>query len=178
MLLQLLEILKYILPALVVLIATILITAKFLKRESEKQRLEIYEQNSKSTIQMRLQAYERLTIFLERMHPTSMISRFYTQGSTAQDLQLTMVQNIRSEFEHNLSQQVYISHQLWQTIIVTKEQIISMINQVGSGLPMGAPSTHFIKDLTEFVLISETELPSADALKALNKEAKELLLAP
>jgi len=89
-----------------------------------------------------------------------------------------MVQNIRSEFEHNLSQQVYISHQLWQTIIVTKEQIISMINQVGSGLPMGAPSTHFIKDLTEFVLISETELPSADALKALNKEAKELLLAP
>lgn len=178
MLQEFLEIVKYVLPALIVLIATSIIVNRFLKKETEQQRLSIYEINSKSTIQMRLQAYERLTIFLERMHPSSMISRFYAKDMSAQDLQLVMVQNIRAEYEHNLSQQVYISYQLWQTITIAKEQVIGLINKVGSGLEMGATSAEFIKYLTEYVLMSETDLPSNDALKAINKEAKELLFAP
>lgn len=175
MLQEILEILKYILPAVVVLIATYLIVNKFLVREIERKQLAIFSQNSNYTLQMRLQAYERLAIFVERMHPNSMISRFYIKDATAQDLQLAMVQSIRAEFEHNLSQQIYVSHEVWQTIQAVKEQEITMINRVGSTLPMGAPASDFVKTLTEQVLTDEAELPTSIALEAINREAKRAL---
>jgi hypothetical protein len=141
----------------------------------ERKRLDIFQENANLTLQMRLQAYERLAIFAERMHPSSMISRYYVKDSTAQDLQLSMVQGIRAEYEHNLSQQIYISHEVWENIKVVKEQMIAMLNRVGSTIPMGASSTDFIKDLTEFVLMDEKELPLTDALRAINHEAKKLM---
>lgn len=178
MLQEFLEILKYILPAIVVMISTTMVVNKFLKKETERKRLAIYEQNSKASLQMRLQAYERLVIFLERMHPSSMINRLYTSGVSAQDLQLTMIQGIRAEYEHNLSQQVYVSSDLWNKILAVKEQMISLVNHVGSGLEMGATSKEFIKNLTEYVLMSESELPTTEALKMINDEAKSLMTSP
>ena len=127
---------------------------------------------------MRLQAYERLVIFVERMHPNSLVSRYYSQQSTAQDMQLAMVQSIRAEYEHNLSQQLYVSHEVWQTISTVKEQEITMINRVGASLKMGAPAAEFVKALTDFVLTDETELPTAIALEAINREAKQVLFQP
>jgi hypothetical protein len=70
---QLLDIAKYILPSVVVLIATYLIVNKFLIKEIQQKQLAIFQQNSNLTLQMRLQAYERLSIFIERMHATSLI---------------------------------------------------------------------------------------------------------
>ncbi len=178
MLQEILEILKYILPAIVVLIATYLIVNKFLVKEIERKQLAIFQQNTGVTLQMRLQAYERLSIFVERMHPNSMISRYYTKDSSAQDLQLAMVQSIRAEFEHNLSQQIYVSHEVWQTIKTVKEQEITMLNRVGASLPMGAPATEYVKALTEFVLTDDAELPTSIALEAINREAKRALFTP
>jgi len=175
---ELLEILKYILPAIVVLIATSLIVHKFLIKETERKQLAIFEKNSQYTLQMRLQAYERLVIFVERMHPNSMISRFYTRESTAQDLQLAMIQSIRAEYEHNLSQQLYVSHEVWQTITTVKEQEITMLNRVGSSLPMGAPASEFVKAVTEWVVTDDSVLPTTIALETLNKEAKRVLFSP
>ncbi len=176
MLQELLEILKYILPAIVVLIATSLIVKRFLMNEIERKRLAIFQQNSTVTMQMRLQAYERLAIFVERMHPSSMISRYYVKNSTAQDLQLAMVQGIRSEFEHNLSQQIYVSHEVWELMKSVKEQMITTLNRTGSSITLGAPASDFIKDLTEFVLMSESELPTSSALKSINEEAKKIMV--
>ncbi|GBL35534.1 hypothetical protein EMGBS15_11290 [Filimonas sp.] len=178
MLQQLLEILKYILPAIVVLIATTMIVNKFLVKEIERKQLAIFQQNSNLTLQMRLQAYERLAIFVERMHPNAMVGRYYTKESTAQDLQLAMVQSIRAEYEHNLSQQIYVSHEVWQTITSVKEQEITMINRVGASIPMGAPANEFVKALTEFVLTDDTELPTSIALESINREAKKAMFTP
>ncbi|MEN9340149.1 MAG: hypothetical protein RIQ62_1461 [Bacteroidota bacterium] len=175
---EILEILKYVLPAVVVLIASSVIVHKFLIRETEKKRLAIFSDSSKITLQMRLQAYERLVIFVERMHPNSMIQRFYTKEATAQDLQLAMIQSIRAEFEHNLSQQLYVSHEVWQTIITVKEQEITMINRVGSSLPMGAPAVELVRALTEFVVTDEQVLPTSIALETINREAKQVLFTP
>jgi hypothetical protein len=107
-----------------------------------------------------------------------MVGRYYTQDSTAQDLQLAMVQSIRAEYEHNLSQQIYVSHEVWQTITSVKEQEITMINRVGASIPMGSPANVFVKALTEFVLTDEAELPTAIALEAINREAKKALFTP
>jgi hypothetical protein len=172
---QILEIVKYILPALVVLISAYLILNKVLGKELERKQLDIYQQNADTSLKLRLQAYERLCIFLERMHPNSMISRYYSQALSAQDLQIAMVQGIRAEWEHNVSQQLYVSSSTWQTIQAVMEQQISFINRIGSSLPLGAPAMDLIKPLTEMVMNAEGVLPTSVALEQLNKEAKVVL---
>jgi hypothetical protein len=137
MLKEILEILKYILPAIVVLVATYLIVNKFLVGEIQKKQLALFGEHAQITVQMRLQAYERLTIFIERMHPTNLISRHYVRELSAQDVQLNMVRAIRDEYEHNLSQQIYVSREVWQTVKAVMEQEITMINRVGSQFTMG-----------------------------------------
>jgi hypothetical protein len=172
---EILDILKYTLPAVVVLIATSLIVHKFLVKEIERKQLAIFQQNADKSLQLRLQAYERMTIFVERMNPLNMISRLYTKNATAQDLQLEMVQSIRAEFEHNVSQQLYVSHQLWQTINAVKEQEITMLNRIGASIPLGASASDFVKAISERVLQQQEDLPTTIALEQLNREAKMLL---
>jgi Na+/H+-translocating membrane pyrophosphatase len=175
MLVQILEILKYILPSIVVLIAATLIVNKFLVKEIERKQLSIFAQNSDTAMKLRLQAYERLTIFVERMNAKSLISRYYVQQATAQDVQIAMVQGIRSEYEHNLSQQLYVSHEVWQTISTVMEQEITMINRIGASCEMGASATEFIKKISEYIVNTESTIPTDIALETLNKEAKRIL---
>lgn len=175
---QLLEIAKYILPSVVVLITAYLLVNNFLIKEVEKKRLAIFQQNTNITLQMRLQAYERLSIFIERMHATSLINRYYSLGASVQDLQLAMVQGIRSEFEHNISQQIYVSSEVWQTVKTVMEQEITMINRIGSNFELGTPAANFIKALSEYVLTTESTLPTDIALETINREAKSVLFQP
>ncbi len=178
MLEQILDIAKYILPSIVVLVATYIIVDKFLVKEVEKKQLAIFQQNSHVTLQMRLQAYERLAIFVERMHATSLIGRYYTQGASVQDLQIAMVQGIRAEFEHNISQQIYVSNEVWQTVKTVMEQEITMLNRIGSSFELGAPAANYIKALSDFVLDPHTTLPTNIALETINREAKSILFSP
>lgn len=175
MLTQILEILKYVLPSIVVLVATVLIVNKFLINETERKRLAIFAENADSSMKLRLQAYERLTIFIERMNTKNLISRFYNSAATAQDVQLAMVQSIRAEFEHNLSQQIYVSHELWQTIKAVMEQEITMLNRVGSTCELGAPASVFVTKLSEYLVNTESTIPTDIALETINKEAKFIL---
>lgn len=177
MLKEILEILKYILPATVVLVATYLIVNKFLVGEIQKKQLALFGEHAQITVQMRLQAYERLTIFIERMHPTNLISRHYVRELSAQDVQLNMVRAIRDEYEHNLSQQIYVSREVWQTVKAVMEQEITMINRVGSQFTMGSPSADFVKALSEYVVNTESTMPTAIALETIGAEAKKLLTA-
>lgn len=178
MLEQILEIIKLTLPAVVVLVATVMIVNKFLIRDTERKQLAIFQQNSTTTLQLRLQAYERLTIFIERVNAKSLISRYYIQDATAQDIQLAMVQGIRTEFEHNLSQQLYVSHEVWLTVKTVMEQEITMLNRLGSTCEMGAPASVFVKKLSEYMTNTESTMPTDIALESINREAKRVLLVP
>jgi hypothetical protein len=98
-----------------------------LVNEIQRKQFALFESNSKELIKLRLNAYERLILFMERIHPTGLIARHYSKESSVQDLQLSMVQAIRAEFEHNVSQQIYVSNEVWQTVNSVKEQEIAMI---------------------------------------------------
>ncbi|MPM02505.1 hypothetical protein SDC9_48754 [bioreactor metagenome] len=87
---------------------------------------------------IRLQAYERLALFLERINPESIVIRMNQPGMSARELQAQLLQSIRMEFEHNLSQQVYISNAAWDMIKNAKEDIIRMINTAGSAMQPNA----------------------------------------
>jgi hypothetical protein len=175
---QILEIAKYVLPAVVVLAATYLIVQKFLTADVERKQLAIFGENTKQTIALRLQAYERLAMFLERMEMRNVIGRFYDSQASAQDLQLAIIQSIRGEYEYNLSQQIYVSKEVWLTVRSAVEQEISMVNAIGSQFPAGAPAKDMVQRLTDIALGQESETPREIALFAVNNEAKKVLLAP
>src|ERR1035437_4381837 len=109
----LLEILKYTLPAFIVLVSSYLIVKKFLVSQNQRKQLALFQDAQDITLRLRLQAYERLVMFIERIDPRMIITRLYDPSMTVQDLQHTIVSTIRAEFEHNLSQQIYVSKNVW-----------------------------------------------------------------
>lgn len=170
-----LEILKYIIPAIVVLIATSIIVSKFLVNDTKRKQMAIFQEGLETTLRLRLQAYERLALYLERIHPRELITRVYESGMTAQDLHHTATAVIRAEFEHNLSQQIYVSTQVWKTVQSVKEQEIAMINQIAAQMKPDAPAKELHKRIVDFVVSSEDALPVEIALEILQSEAKLVL---
>ena len=172
-----LEILKYTIPALVVLIGTSVIVKRFLVTETERKRMAIFQEGMGKTMMLRLQAYERLSIFVERIHPRSLISRLYQPNLSAQEFHYILIQNIQQEFEHNLSQQIYVSNEVWKTVSTVKEQELAMINKVGGSVNPSAPARDLTNKIMEYLQNSETTMPVEIALEVINNEAKMILFS-
>lgn len=170
-----LEILKYTIPSLIVLIGVNVIVKKFLVNEIERKKLAIFSDSSEKTLMLRLQAYERLTIYLERIHPRSLVSRLYNPNLTNQEFHYIMINSIQEEFEHNLSQQIYVSTQLWRTIMSVKEQSTAMINGIGSTLEPTHKSREFTDKIMNYLQNPDTNIPLDIALEMINNEAKVVL---
>jgi len=171
----LLEIAKYVIPALIVLLASYLIVKKFLVNEIERKRLAIFQEGMDTTLRLRLQAYERLALFIERIHPRKLITRVYEPGMTVRDLQVALTQTIRMEFEHNLSQQIYVSKQVWKTVASVHEQEMAMINNIASQLNPEGSAKELHQNIIGYVMSSEDEIPVEIALEMINDEAKIVL---
>lgn len=170
-----LEILKYIIPAIIVLLSSYLTVKRFLTTELKRKQLVLLNDTQQTSIRMRLQAYERLILYVERIHPRQLVPRVYQSGMTVSDLQQVLIFNIRSEFEHNLSQQLYVSQQVWNTVRGVKEQEMSMINQLCQQLNPDAPAKELHMRIVDYIMTTEGEIPTEIALRVINEEAKELL---
>jgi Na+/H+ antiporter NhaC len=107
---MLLEILKITIPSLIVFLTAYFVLKAVLKKEHESRKIEVVLQNKKIITPLRLQAYERIVLFLERISPNSIIIRLQTPNMTIGQLHKEMLTTIRTEFEHNLSQQLYLSN--------------------------------------------------------------------
>ena len=166
---ELLEILKYVLPSAVVLAATYLINKQFLDREREKDRLGLITENSKTVTPIRLAAYERLTLFLERINPQNLVVRVTQPGMTALELQRDLLATIRAEYEHNLSQQIYVSATAWKAVTDIKELITQTVNQAAQTVEIDAKASELGKKIVEIYSNEENE-PVAAAVEVLKSE--------
>ncbi len=169
-----LEISKYLVPAIIVLIGVNSVVKKFMQGETKRRQLDIYRNGLEITLRLRLQAYERLSLFLERIQPRTLIPRVYMSGMTVSDLQLALTQSIQSEFDHNLSQQIYITPKLWNTVKGVKEQEQGMVNQIAATLNPEHSAKELHRKILDFVLSTEV-LPIEIALELLHEEAKIVL---
>lgn len=174
-LINLLEVVKYTIPAIIVLIAAHLIIKRFLVSELQRKQLALLQDTQNVTIPLRLQAYERLTIFIERTHSRQLMTRVYQEGMTVADLRYVMVYTINTEFEHNLSQQIYVSRKVWHTVKGVKEQEIAMIHQLAQQLNAQAPAKELQVKLADFFMTADGELPGEMALNLINEEARTVL---
>lgn len=170
-----LEILKYILPSIIVLLSSYLIVQKFLVSELKRKQLALLQDTQDTTLRLRLQAYERLTLFVERISARALIPRLYVSGMTIADLQQAIIFNIRAEFEHNLSQQIYVSSNVWNTVRGVMEQEINMIIQISKQMKPEAPAKDLHARVMDYIGSAPDELPTDVALQIINEEAKRLL---
>ena len=125
----------------------------------------------KTVTPIRLQAYERMALFLERIAPQSLVLRCYQPGMDLRLLQGVMTKNIRDEWEHNLSQQVYLSPTLWAHIREAKDEMINLINSSAVSLTEVADPTR----LAAAIFASAADhSPVEKALDAMHDELHEL----
>ena len=165
----LLEILKYVLPALIIFLIVYFLLKSFFDNENKKRELEIRIEQQKTITPLKLQSYERLTILMERMTPNNLIFRISQPGISASQLKIDLIQDINNEYNHNVSQQIYVSHQAWQIVRIVKEEMINIINTAYSGLGPNAVGIDLSRAIFETLIKMET-VPTNKALDFLRKE--------
>jgi hypothetical protein len=168
-----LEILKYLLPSLVVFATTVYLVNRYFDGEEKKRKHQAILNNQQIITPLRLQAYERAILFLERISPESLIMRVNRPGLNVQQLQTEMLTGIRSEYEHNISQQVYISHGAWEMLKIARGRTIQLINSKAGKLHTSSPAIELSKAILES-LVDEEKAPTADAIAFLKKEISQL----
>lgn len=163
---------KIIIPASLVLYAVFLTVRSFIAKEIELKKLEVRARSIETILPARLQAYERMTLFLERITPQNLLIRLNSPGYSARDFQKILLDEIRNEYNHNVSQQVYMSEEVWSQIRNAKEDLIIVINDSASQLPSEANSIDLSKKIFEAVMNKSVDL-IAHALTELKKEIQQ-----
>ena len=164
------EIFKYTIPSLVVFAVSYFTLRLYMSKQLEAQKLELQLENSRDSRPVRLQAYERVALLLERLAFANLLHRVRRQDQNVRDFQMALLANIRAEFEHNMAQQIYVSTELWGAVKSAKEESISIINQVAAAVPPEAPSIELSKRVFAYMMDREQLPPSERALLILKKE--------
>lgn len=127
------------------------------------------------SLPLQLQAYERLILLVERIALPNVISRANQPGVGLQEMQFLLVSSIKQEFEHNITQQIYVSTESWEAVRNLKEQNIHIINQVASFLPPDASGTDLNKHLLEMIVNNPKVSLHNVVSEVLSYEAKKLM---
>lgn len=163
------EILKYTIPAIIVFFTTYFLVGMFLKNDEKRRRLQLALDNQKLMTPIRLQAYERMIMFLERINPDALIMRLNRPGMSAKQLQSDMLKLIRAEFEHNLSQQIYVSEDAWRIVRTAMENTIQFINAFSGKISPTDPAIKLSKLMIESYADMNSQ-PIKMAIKFIKKE--------
>lgn len=169
------DLLKVILPAIIVAGSIFLLFRQYLERDTQRRLIELKLETGRTTLPLRLQAYERLTLLLERISPNNILVRLNSAGQTAADYHRLLQQEVRAEYEHNFAQQLYISPEAWAQVKQAKENVLTMVNRAFHSLadPQQARGTELARRILENLMTDPTD-PTAQALTVVKREAMQL----
>jgi hypothetical protein len=163
---------KLLIPALLVLYAMYLTVKSVLEKDIEKKEVDLKIKNYETILPLRLQAYERIALLLERITPNNIMLRLNKPGLSAKEFQIILVREIRDEYNHNLSQQIYIDDKTWVLVRKAIEDTINLINQSAMNLKEEARAMDLTKAV--FADIMQNEVDSVEhALGQLKKEVSQ-----
>ncbi len=132
----------------------------------KKQRQEFF-------LPSRMEAYQRSVLFLERIHPNSLVMRLQNPGLPAMAFQVKLLEAIREEYEHNIAQQLFISPAAWEMVKKSKEETLKIIHMAGTQMEATSMSVDLSAKI--FEIVGEVgELPSEITVEILKKELQEL----
>jgi hypothetical protein len=165
----LLEILKFTIPSVIVFLTDYFVIKNQSEENLKKIRIEIQRQNQQTITPIKLQAYERLVLLLERISPQQLIATHSHPDQTANSLKFQMIGAVQQEYNYNLSQQIYVSTQSWNLVKVVKEQVIALINEAHNKLEPSATQTDLSKAIIES-MIAAGQQPTEKAINFLKAE--------
>lgn len=139
------DVLKFVLAGTLIFFIAWQIIKSEIEKLNQSKLLDLKRASLETTLPLRLQAYERLTLFLERINPSNMLVRVHVAGTTVREIQQFLVTEIRTEHQHNITQQLYVSAQAWAVTNRIKEDTISLINNTAAGLSPDASSLELSK---------------------------------
>lgn len=167
-----LELLKYTIPSITVFVGVYFILKSFMEAERRKMEMSYRTSNSKLVTPLKLQAYERMILFLERIALSNLIMRIYNGKMNAIELQNALLAAIRSEYDHNVSQQLYIPTKTWNLIKSTREENVKVINSCAEQLKKDASGLELSQYLLELVGQMD-KMPTDVAIEALKNEVNK-----
>lgn len=169
------DILLITIPSLIVFLTSFFLVRNLLRNDQEKRKQEIILQGNRTITPIRLQAYERLVLFLERISLESLLIRVHASGMTASQLHSALLTSIRNEFEHNLSQQIYVSAKAWEVVKNARSNLLKLINTEFEKLPENTSGIEFSRKLLERVMELDKE-PTKVAVEFLKNEVGSLIM--
>ena len=164
---------KILIPASVVLYAAFLFVRSFIQKDIDLRRLEVRGKAVETVLPNRLHAYERMTLFLERMSPNNLLIRLNPGSIPARDFHQMLLAEVRNEYNHNVSQQIYVSEEVWDLIRNAKEDLIVSINDAASEMGEESTSLDLSKKIFEKTM-GKTVDPLAHALVELKREVHRI----
>lgn len=160
--------LLFIIIILVVIGGFFLIIHRFLQSEKEKQNFELRLKYSENLLPSKLQAYERMALFLERIRPSFLIRNISASGNV-ENYEYLLIETIQKEFEHNLAQQIYIFPKTWEIILSAKNATQLLIKEAARSLDKQSPAENLQQEIIKSSL-NEQSSPSTTALLYLQKD--------
>lgn len=161
-------------PLIVVFFFVYRMMKSFFEQFENQRKHDLRIRFSQEILPIKLQAYERIALLLERITPESMIMRVNQSGMTVLDLQKALLASIREEFEHNMSQQIYVSGQAWAMVTAARQSMVQLISETAAELKPSDSANELATDLlTEFASISDDPLTLAKSF--IREEVKSVL---
>jgi len=169
---ELFSLMMYCIPAVLTGAIAYLFFKEYTNNENKRRHYILHKSLQKEILPVKLQAYERLTLFLERMAPNNLLIRIHPISQRKEDYEQLLIQNIEQEFEHNLAQQIYLTDECWNIIVTAKNTTIQLIRTCDS-----SNSTTTADKFRELILTKSLDSPSASstALAYLKNEVHNLL---
>lgn len=169
-----LEILKFTIPALIVFFTAYFLLKMLLDERQRIDRMALRQDAQRITLPLRLQAYERLTLLCDRASIHNTLLRIRMPGMTVGELTGALLLSISQEFEHNTSQQLFVSETLWRIISVAKDQTLSLITQAAEELDSKADAELLVNKMFELIDTQGLPTPLQKAIIAVRTEAGQL----
>ena len=168
------EWIKYLLPSLVVLLTTWLLVRHYFRNIGKTQDHEARMKALSRSLPIQLQAYERLALLLERITVDNLLVREQMPEMTARQFHQHLLAMVRAEFEHNLSQQIYVSSEAWSVVRNAREGVIKLVNSAAVQVDPDGSALELSKKIIEIQMEIEAS-PTMAALEFLRKEARYLM---
>ena len=160
-------------PAGLVLVTAVFMLKKIAERDVRNLNIEMKRDRQKHLLPLRLDAYQRLVLFCERINPNALVMRMHNPGLPAMVFQQKLLQAIREEYDHNVAQQIFISAEAWDVVSRAKEETIKMINMAGKDCSQTAIADELAQKI--FEIGSQLEaFPTDIAVKGLKQELHKM----
>ena len=169
--LDFLGLLLYCIPALVTGAIAFLFFREHVENENNRRNFLIQKELKKDSLPTRLQPYERMSLFLERIKPSKLLLRVHPTSSNKEDYETLLIANIEQEFDHNLAQQIYVTDQCWSITSTAKNATIQMIRKAGAD--EGVDSADKLRE-TVLKDSLDKRAPSDAALSFIKEEVSEI----